>query len=196
LAGCNPLRTHAGEGPPPRPALLLGRLGAGNAWPRRGPPTSARGSFPPPTSGRGERRAHHPGAASGAVSRGEATPPAGACSRPGSRGAERALGFRRGGCRRSRDGAGGPSVRGSVAPGRVPPAPAALERAGRTFEGAERKLGLDEMALVPYEETAGMGLQRFHKPLATFSFANHTIQIQQDWKQLGVAAVVWDAVLM
>lgn len=50
------------------------------------------------------------------------------------------------------------------------------------------------MALVPYEETALMGLQKFHKPLATFSFANHTIQIRQDWRQLGVAAVVWDAV--
>ena len=50
------------------------------------------------------------------------------------------------------------------------------------------------MALVPYVETAEMGLQRFHKPLATFSFANHTIRIRQDWKQLGVAAVVWDAV--
>uniref|UniRef100_A0ABI7Z147 METTL21A n=2 Tax=Felidae TaxID=9681 RepID=A0ABI7Z147_FELCA len=52
------------------------------------------------------------------------------------------------------------------------------------------------MALVPYEETAVMGLQKFHKPLATFSFANHTIRIRQDWRQLGVAAVVWDAVLM
>lgn len=50
------------------------------------------------------------------------------------------------------------------------------------------------MALVPYDETAVVGLQRFHKPLATFAFANHTIQIQQDWRQLGVAAVVWDAV--
>ncbi|XP_044943007.1 LOW QUALITY PROTEIN: protein N-lysine methyltransferase METTL21A-like [Mustela putorius furo] len=49
------------------------------------------------------------------------------------------------------------------------------------------------MALVPYEETAGVGLQKFHKPLATFSFANHTIQIRRDWSQLGVAAVVWDA---
>ncbi|XP_077874029.1 protein N-lysine methyltransferase METTL21A isoform X2 [Ictidomys tridecemlineatus] len=49
------------------------------------------------------------------------------------------------------------------------------------------------MALVPYEETRGMGLQKFHQPLATFSFANHTIQIRQDWRQLGVAAVVWDA---
>uniref|UniRef100_A0A8C6E3R2 Protein N-lysine methyltransferase METTL21A n=1 Tax=Moschus moschiferus TaxID=68415 RepID=A0A8C6E3R2_MOSMO len=52
------------------------------------------------------------------------------------------------------------------------------------------------MALVPYAETAEMGLQRFHKPLATFSFANHTIQIRQDWKQLGVAAVVWDAAVV
>ncbi|XP_045376452.1 protein N-lysine methyltransferase METTL21A isoform X2 [Camelus bactrianus] len=52
------------------------------------------------------------------------------------------------------------------------------------------------MALVPYEETAGVGLQRFHKPLATFSFANRTIQIRQDWKQLGVAAVVWDAAVV
>uniref|UniRef100_A0A8C0TZK1 Uncharacterized protein n=1 Tax=Canis lupus familiaris TaxID=9615 RepID=A0A8C0TZK1_CANLF len=51
------------------------------------------------------------------------------------------------------------------------------------------------MALVPYEDT-GVGLRKFHKPLATFSFANHTIQIRQDWRQLGVAAVVWDAVLM
>ncbi|XP_077927373.1 protein N-lysine methyltransferase METTL21A isoform X2 [Halichoerus grypus] len=52
------------------------------------------------------------------------------------------------------------------------------------------------MALVPYEETAGVGLQKFHKPLATFSFANHTIQIRQDWRQLGVAAVVWDAAVV
>ncbi|XP_073927672.1 protein N-lysine methyltransferase METTL21A isoform X4 [Castor canadensis] len=52
------------------------------------------------------------------------------------------------------------------------------------------------MALVPYEEPTGIGLQRFHKPLATFSFANHTIQICQDWRQLGVAAVVWDAAIV
>ncbi|XP_023588804.1 protein N-lysine methyltransferase METTL21A isoform X3 [Trichechus manatus latirostris] len=52
------------------------------------------------------------------------------------------------------------------------------------------------MALVPYEETAVMGLQKFHKPLATFFFANHTIQIRQDWRQLGVAAVVWDAAIV
>ncbi|XP_054579448.1 protein N-lysine methyltransferase METTL21A isoform X1 [Eptesicus fuscus] len=58
------------------------------------------------------------------------------------------------------------------------------------------RAGTVEMALVPYEETGGMGLQKFHKPLATFSFANHTIQIRQDWRQLGVAAVVWDAAVV
>lgn len=40
----------------------------------------------------------------------------------------------------------------------------------------------------------GDGAAEIPEPLATFSFANHTIQIRQDWKQLGVAAVVWDAV--
>ncbi|XP_025260069.1 protein N-lysine methyltransferase METTL21A isoform X4 [Theropithecus gelada] len=52
------------------------------------------------------------------------------------------------------------------------------------------------MALVPYEETTELGLQKFHKPLATFSFANYTIQIRQDWRHLGVAAVVWDAAIV
>ncbi|KAM6152459.1 protein N-lysine methyltransferase METTL21A [Erethizon dorsatum] len=52
------------------------------------------------------------------------------------------------------------------------------------------------MALVPYEEAAALGLQAFHKPFATFSFANHTIRVRQDWRQLGVAAVVWDAAVV
>ncbi|XP_030772012.1 protein N-lysine methyltransferase METTL21A isoform X5 [Rhinopithecus roxellana] len=56
--------------------------------------------------------------------------------------------------------------------------------------------GAGGMALVPYEETTELGLQKFHKPLATFSFANHTIQIRQDWRHLGVAAVVWDAAIV
>ncbi|XP_023478272.2 protein N-lysine methyltransferase METTL21A isoform X5 [Equus asinus] len=52
------------------------------------------------------------------------------------------------------------------------------------------------MALVPYEEAAAVGLQKFHKPVATFSFADRTIRIRQDWRQLGVAAVVWDAAVV
>ncbi|XP_074047612.1 protein N-lysine methyltransferase METTL21A [Macrotis lagotis] len=51
------------------------------------------------------------------------------------------------------------------------------------------------MALVPYDPE-GIGIQKFHKPLATYTFVNHQIQIKQDWKELGVAAVVWDAAVV
>ncbi|XP_063788744.1 protein N-lysine methyltransferase METTL21A [Pseudophryne corroboree] len=52
------------------------------------------------------------------------------------------------------------------------------------------------MALVPYDDSVLSGLQRFHHSNTTYTFANHTIRIKQDWRQLGVAAVVWDAVCM
>ncbi|XP_068931370.1 protein N-lysine methyltransferase METTL21A isoform X2 [Petaurus breviceps papuanus] len=51
------------------------------------------------------------------------------------------------------------------------------------------------MALVPYD-SEGIGIQKFHKPQTTYTFVNRTIQIQQDWKHLGVAAVVWDAAVV
>lgn len=50
------------------------------------------------------------------------------------------------------------------------------------------------MALVPYEEGAGWGARRLHSPSATYRFARRTIRLTQDWRRLGVAAVVWDAV--
>ncbi|XP_072274790.1 protein N-lysine methyltransferase METTL21A [Pyxicephalus adspersus] len=52
------------------------------------------------------------------------------------------------------------------------------------------------MALVPYDETVLNGLKRFHNSSASYTFANHTIQIKQNWKELGVAAVVWDAAIV
>ncbi|CAI5761886.1 Uncharacterized protein PODLI_1B024144 [Podarcis lilfordi] len=52
------------------------------------------------------------------------------------------------------------------------------------------------MALVPYDDTAAWGMQKLHKSSSTYCFANHTIEIQQNWKQLGVAAVVWDAAVV
>ncbi|XP_054828269.1 protein N-lysine methyltransferase METTL21A [Eublepharis macularius] len=52
------------------------------------------------------------------------------------------------------------------------------------------------MALVPYDDTHLWGMQKLHKPSSVYSFANHTIQIKQNWKQLGVAAVVWDAAVV
>ncbi|NXF00887.1 MT21A methyltransferase, partial [Smithornis capensis] len=52
------------------------------------------------------------------------------------------------------------------------------------------------MALVPYEEGAGWGARQLHSPWATFRFASRTIRLQQDWRRLGVAAVVWDAAVV
>ncbi|XP_018415902.1 PREDICTED: protein N-lysine methyltransferase METTL21A [Nanorana parkeri] len=52
------------------------------------------------------------------------------------------------------------------------------------------------MALVLYDDTVLSGLKRFHNSSATYNFANHTIQIKQNWKELGVAAVVWDAAIV
>ncbi|XP_006029185.1 protein N-lysine methyltransferase METTL21A isoform X1 [Alligator sinensis] len=52
------------------------------------------------------------------------------------------------------------------------------------------------MALIPYDKNAVWGLQKLHKSSSTYHFANHTIKIKQNWKQLGVAAVVWDAAVV
>lgn len=50
------------------------------------------------------------------------------------------------------------------------------------------------MALVPYVENPLPALSKLHNSSAQFRFANHDLRLAQDWKQLGVAAVVWDAV--
>ncbi|NWY92820.1 MT21A methyltransferase, partial [Loxia curvirostra] len=52
------------------------------------------------------------------------------------------------------------------------------------------------MALVPYEEGGGWTARQLHSPSATFHFARRTIRLQQDWRRLGVAAVVWDAAVV
>ncbi|XP_008116984.1 protein N-lysine methyltransferase METTL21A isoform X3 [Anolis carolinensis] len=53
-----------------------------------------------------------------------------------------------------------------------------------------------KMALVPYDDSALWGTQKLHQSSSVYNFANRTIQIKQDWKQLGVAAVVWDAAVV
>ncbi|NXC84628.1 MT21A methyltransferase, partial [Cercotrichas coryphoeus] len=52
------------------------------------------------------------------------------------------------------------------------------------------------MALVPYEEGGGWAARQLHSPWATFHFASRTVRLQQDWRRLGVAAVVWDAAVV
>lgn len=50
------------------------------------------------------------------------------------------------------------------------------------------------MALVPYDGNIIPALSKLQNSSAQFHFANHDIRLTQDWKKLGVAAVVWDAV--
>ncbi|XP_072303345.1 protein N-lysine methyltransferase METTL21A [Eucyclogobius newberryi] len=52
------------------------------------------------------------------------------------------------------------------------------------------------MALVPYVENSLPILSKFYNASAQFRFCNHEINIAQDWKKLGVAAVVWDAAVV
>ena len=51
--------------------------------------------------------------------------------------------------------------------------------------------GKFEMAVVLYNEESILPL---HKSQRTFNFVSRDIQIKQNWAELGVAAVVWDAV--
>ncbi|KAM9327549.1 protein N-lysine methyltransferase METTL21A [Pholidichthys leucotaenia] len=52
------------------------------------------------------------------------------------------------------------------------------------------------MALVPYVENALPALAKLHNSSAQFRFANRDLRLAQDWKKLGVAAVVWDAAVV
>ena len=51
----------------------------------------------------------------------------------------------------------------------------------------------NSMALVPYTARNDI-LSQFHQKTRQFHFVGHTLNINQDWDKLGVAAVVWDAV--
>ncbi|XP_039998500.1 protein N-lysine methyltransferase METTL21A isoform X2 [Xiphias gladius] len=52
------------------------------------------------------------------------------------------------------------------------------------------------MALVPYVESSLPALSKLHSSSAQFRFANRDLRLSQDWKKLGVAAVVWDAAIV
>jgi len=49
------------------------------------------------------------------------------------------------------------------------------------------------LALVPYDD---LKISDFHRPERLFNFGNEQIAIGQNWRELGVAAVVWDAVFI
>ncbi|CAF98234.1 unnamed protein product [Tetraodon nigroviridis] len=50
------------------------------------------------------------------------------------------------------------------------------------------------MALVPYVENSLPVLSKLHSSSAHFRFVDRDLRLAQDWRRLGVAAVVWDAV--
>uniref|UniRef100_A0A3Q2QFE6 Protein N-lysine methyltransferase METTL21A n=1 Tax=Fundulus heteroclitus TaxID=8078 RepID=A0A3Q2QFE6_FUNHE len=52
------------------------------------------------------------------------------------------------------------------------------------------------MALVPYEDNPLPALSKLHSSSAEFRFVNQELRLAQDWKKLGVAAVVWDAAVV
>lgn len=67
----------------------------------------------------------------------------------------------------------------------------------RRITSAEGKYDIfrpSSMALVPYVENSLPALSKLHNSSVQFRFANHDLRLAQDWRKLGVAAVVWDAV--
>ncbi|XP_029695973.1 protein N-lysine methyltransferase METTL21A isoform X3 [Takifugu rubripes] len=52
------------------------------------------------------------------------------------------------------------------------------------------------MALVPYVENSLPVLSKLHSSSAEFRFVDRDLRLAQDWKRLGVAAVVWDAAVV
>lgn len=52
------------------------------------------------------------------------------------------------------------------------------------------------MALVPYDETVLSSLSKLHASSADFRFVERRIRLAQDWRGVGVAAVVWDAAVV
>ena len=49
----------------------------------------------------------------------------------------------------------------------------------------------NSLAVVPYDDD---NVSNLHRSSRTFNFGEHSIKIIQNWKNVGVAAVVWDAV--
>lgn len=54
---------------------------------------------------------------------------------------------------------------------------------------------VSEMAIVPYDSSA-IFLSPFHAKQRRFEFAGRTLTVFQNWSDVGVAAVVWDAAIV
>ena len=51
----------------------------------------------------------------------------------------------------------------------------------------------NSLAVVPFNDD---NVSNLHRSSRTFNFGEHSLRIEQNWKDIGVAAVVWDAVIL
>lgn len=64
-----------------------------------------------------------------------------------------------------------------------------------TFLSPSLPTNVSEMALVPYDASAII-LSSFHAKERSFEFAGRTLTVFQNWNDVGVAAVIWDAAIV
>ena len=63
--------------------------------------------------------------------------------------------------------------------------------AGDTCEPVPASQSCTSLAVVPYDDGQVSSL---HRPERSFKFSEHAVSLEQNWREVGVAAVVWDAV--
>lgn len=63
------------------------------------------------------------------------------------------------------------------------------------FSNFSYSTNVSEMALVPYDPSAAI-LSPFYAKERTFEFAGRTLTVFQNWNDVGVAAVIWDAAIV
>lgn len=62
---------------------------------------------------------------------------------------------------------------------------------GRTCEEVPAASSCTSLAVVPYDDEQ---ISELHRPKRRFQFSEHVVSLEQNWREVGVAAVVWDAV--
>ena len=62
---------------------------------------------------------------------------------------------------------------------------------GKTCEAVPAAPSCTSLAVVPYDDEQ---VSELHRPKRRFQFSEHVVSLEQNWREVGVAAVVWDAV--
>ncbi|KAI0217401.1 Protein N-lysine methyltransferase METTL21A [Lamellibrachia satsuma] len=64
---------------------------------------------------------------------------------------------------------------------------------GRTCEEVPAASSCTSLAVVPYDDEQ---VSELHRPKRRFQFSEHVVSLEQNWREVGVAAVVWDAAVV